>query len=388
MATFIIVTDLAAPASMGRGGLSMYVLQWARGLERLGHEVLFLEFLEPAVDELPPAAVHYFADTMARWWHPDRSALILQRPPRSLYGLDPDQVAQVARRAAAVITLAATYQVEPFPLIEQVRPRVLIEQDPAYTHFWADGGDSREIYGEQDIYYTVGGNIGTPRCRVPALGIEWRHIWNPVVLEWWPAHPLERDYFTTVADWRSYGYFEFEGQVLGPKAEEFRKFISLPERAGERVEIALSIDPADPDRTFLREHGWQIESPEVAADMAAYRRYVAGSLAEFSCVKGGYSGTRCGWFSDRSACYLASGRPVVLQATGFEDLLPTSEGLFAVVTVDEAVAAIQAIRRDYPRHAVAAREIAREFLDADRVLPRLLDEIGVGGAAARQGARG
>src|SRR5205823_2133013 len=160
---------------------------------------------------------------------------------------------------------------------------------------------------------------------------------------------------------------EFEGRVLGPKAEEFRKFIGLPGLAGEEVEIALSIDPDDPDLGLLREHGWRVESPEVASTPARYRDYVAGSAGEFSCVKGGYAGTRCGWFSDRSACYLAAGRPVVLQATGFADLLPTGRGLFSVGTVEEAAEAIRAIRSDYARHSAAARAIAREHFDSGRV---------------------
>jgi hypothetical protein len=189
-----------------------------------------------------------------------------------------------------------------------------------------------------------------------------------------------KDRFTTVADWRSYGYLEFEGRVLGPKADEFRKFIELPSLTGETVELTLNIDPQDPDLTYLRNHGWRVEGPEVVSTPALYRDYVTGSAGEFSCVKGGYAGTRGGWFSDRSACYLAAGRPVILQATGFEDLLPTGAGLFAVRTVEEAAAAIQAVRRDYARHSAAARALAREHLDSGRVLRRLLHEAGLGGA--------
>src|SRR5262249_11155192 len=192
-----------------------------------------------------------------------------------------------------------------------------------------------------------GGSVGRARCRLPTLGIRWRRTWNPGVLDWWPpGRPVTRDRFTTVADWRGYGYLQFEGQILGPKCEEFRRFLDLPRLAGEEVEIALNIDANDPDLADLRAHGWRVESPEVVATPALYRDYVAGSAGELSCVKGGYAGTRCGWFSDRSACYLAAGRPVVLQATGFEDLLPTGKGLFAVQTPGEAAEALRAVRRD------------------------------------------
>jgi hypothetical protein len=380
VATVIVVEDLAAPASVGRGGHSMYVLQWLHGLERLGHDVLFVEFLREGRGEAGAAAVRYFHETVAKWWHADRAALLVERTRASLAGPGPEEVARAAGRAAAVVTLAAHYRREPYPFLEKVRPRILIEQDPGYTHLWASGGDPADIFGDQDFYFTVGGNVGSPRCSLPTLGLPWRPVWNPVVLEWWsPPRPVVRDRFTTVADWRSYGYLEFEGRVLGPKAEEFRKFLDLPRLAGEDLELTLAIDPDDPDLACLRDHGWRVEKPERVTTAGQYLDYVAGSAGEFSCVKGGYAGTRCGWFSDRSACYLAAGRPVVLQATGFADLLPTGRGLFSVTTVGEAVEAIRAVRRDYALHSAAARAIAQEYFDSRRVIGELLRDVGVAG---------
>lgn len=378
MATLVVTEDLAGPASIGRGGLVMYPLQWLHGLKRLGHRVLFIEFLKEDPGRDRTAVVGYFRRAVERWWYPELSALLIESSLESLYGLTAAEVRRVAGEAAGLITLAAHYRRNPYPLLERVRPRILIEQDPGYTHLWAKDSGPVNIYGEQDVYYTVGGNIGSPRCSLPTLGIRWRPVWNPIILDWWFApSPLSRDHFTTVADWRSCGYLEYEGRLLGPKAEEFRKFIDLPRLVGEAVEIALNIDPRDPDLSLLREHGWRIESPEVLTTPEDYRDYVAGSLGEFSCVKGGYAGTSCGWFSDRSACYLAAGRPVVLQATGFEDLLPTGEGLFAVRNPEEAAEAIHAIRRDYPRHSRAARAIAQEYLDARKVVANLLQEVGI-----------
>jgi hypothetical protein len=329
--------------------------------------------------------VAYFRSTVGRWWRPERAALLLESSGESLWGPDGGQVAGFADRAAALITLAAHYRRAPYPHVEKVRPRILIDTDPAYTHLWAAGGAPADIFGEQDFYYTVGGNVGSARCSLPTLGLGWRPIWNPVVLDWWQSEaPRTWDCFTTVADWRSYGYLEFEGRLLGPKAEEFRKFIELPRLSGQRLALALNIDPEDPDLDVLRGHGWRIEDPgTVVATPDRYREYVAGSLGEFSCVKGGYAGTNCGWFSDRSACYLAAGRPVVLQATGFADLLPTGKGLFSVATVGEAAEAVRAVRRDYALHARAARALAREHFDSDRILGRLLADAGVRGGAAR-----
>ena len=378
MATLIVIDELAGSVVIGRGGQAMRPLQWLHGFERQGHNVIFLEFLKEDAGMATDSVVGYFQDTVTQWWHPDQSALILEDSTKSLYGLSIDQVAKFAGKAAAVITLAAFYRREPHPLIADLRPRVLVEQDPAYTHLWAAGGDPREIFGQHDIYYTVGANVGSVRCSLPTSGIHWQPIWNPVVLDWWmPYCPVGRDRFTTVADWRGYGYLEFEGQVLGPKSEEFRKFIAVPDLVGEQLEIVLNIDPQDPDITYLADNGWKIENPSLVHTPALYREYVSGSLGEFSCAKGGYVGTRCGWFSDRSACYLAAGRPVVVQSTGFQDLLPVGEGLFAVTSPEEATEAIREIRADYTIHSKAARAIAVEHFDVDKITRNVLVDAGI-----------
>ena len=375
MARLIVVEDLAAPAVAGRGGTAMYVMQFVNGLARLGHDVLFVEFLEERPDA---AAVRYFDTVIVNWWSTDRAALILEPGLTGLAGVGVDSVRDAAAAADAVITMAAHYRREPWPLLEAVRPRILFEQDPGYTHLWAAEADPLDFYGEHDLHFTVGANVGTTRSRLPTVGIDWRHLWNPVVLDWWAGEaPIERDRFTTVGAWRDYGYLEWEGETIGPKVEEFERFIDLPRRAGEELELALSVDPDDPDLPRLRAHGWTVVEQDLVATPEQYRDYIAGSLGEFSPAKGGYVATRSGWFSDRSACYLAAGRPVILQATGFEDVLPTGAGLFAVKDVEEAVEAIRMVRGDYPRHSRAAREIAREHLDSDRLLPRMLAEAGV-----------
>ena len=375
MATLIVVEDLAAPAMIGRGGAAMYVMQFLNGLTRLGHEVLFVEFLQ---EEPDAGAVAYFEDTVERWWSPERAALVVEPRGESVTGVSADAVRAVAARADAVITMAAHYRREPWPLVGEVRPRILFEQDPAYTQLWAAEGDPLDIYGEHDLYFTVGANVGTARSGLPTVGIEWRHMWNPVVLDWWREDaPLERDRLTSVGAWRDYGYLEWDGRVLGPKVDEFERFMDLPRLAGEELELALAIDAEDPDLPRLRESGWRVEDPSVVATPEQYRDYIRGSLGEFSCAKGGYVGTRSGWFSDRSACYLAAGRPVILQATGFEDVLPTGEGLLAVSSVEQAADAVREVRGNYERHAAAARELASEHLDSDRLLARMLGEAGI-----------
>ena len=381
MATLIVTEDLAAPATVGRGGQTMFLLQYLRGLERLGHRVLFVEFLQQDPGKGRAAAVRYFRESVEGWWHPEWACLLVEPTSESLWGLGGEQVARIGREAAALITLSAHYRAEPYPFLGDIRPRILVESDPGYTHLWAaEEDDPVKVFGEHDLYFTIGRNIGTPRSSLPTCGITWRHTWNPVVLDLWAGDwPVTRDRFTTIADWRGYGYLEFEGQVLGPKAEEFRKFIDLPRRAGEPVEVCILIDEDDPDVGYLTKHGWRLESTALVATPALYRDYVTGSRGEFSCAKGGYVGTCCGWFSDRSSYYLASGRPVVVQDTGFEGLLPTGKGLFSVRTPGEAAEAIQAVRRDYATHSAAARAIAREHFASDKILSRLLAEAGIKG---------
>jgi hypothetical protein len=378
MATLVVVEDLAHPAVVGRGGASIRKLHWLEGLRRLGHDVYFIEFL----DESPSAeGVRYFEEVIDRMWTRERAALLVEPTLESVRGLDVPAVRKLAARADAVLTLCAPYRREPRPLINSVRPRVLFDADPVYTNLWAeDEDDPADIYGEHDFYFTVGLNIGTGRSAVPTCGIDWRPLPPPVVLDWWPQDaPIVRDRFTTVGKWRDYGgYLEFDGQILGPKVEEFQKFIALPRLAGEPLELAFGIDDDDPDRPLLNENGWLLEDPSIVYTPTAYVSYVAGSAGEFSCANGGYVGTHSGWFSDRSACYLAAGRPVVLQATGFEDTLPTGEGLFAVRTPDEAADAIHRVRADYARHSRAAEAVAREFLDSTVVLRQLLDQVGIG----------
>ena len=371
MARLIAVEDLVGPPVAGRGGHAIHVLHVLEGLRRLGHEVLFLEFLDDP--PTPEIAAAFEALT-----GPHPGALLDSTSGRSFAGLAADDVAKFSARADALISLAAHYRREPWPLLESVRPRILIEQDPGYTHLWAADGDPADIFGEHDVWFTVGANVGTMRSPNPSCGLTWHPLWPPVVLDWWnPSAPLERDRFTTVGAWRDYGYLYLDGMTLGPKVEEFTKFIDLPRVSGEELELTLAIDDDDPDRELLRAHGWRLEEPARVRTPAMFRDYVSRSLGEFSCAKGGYVGTRSGWFSDRSACYLAAGRPVILQATGFEDVLPVGDGVFAVRDIAEAAAAITEVRSNYERHRRAARELAHEFFDAEMLMARMLEVSGI-----------
>jgi hypothetical protein len=357
----------------GRGGHIMYVLQWLEGLRRLGHEVLYYD-----KGDGKEQAIHLFASIMKQWWHASLCALV-HPSGKSLYGLEISEIQKFGQQAVAIISLGCTFEPDPEPWLKNVHPRILIEQDPGFSHTWACKASPGEIFGVHDIYFTVGPLLGTADCSLPTFGINWLPLWNPVIIDWWnPAHPITRKYFTTVAGWWGNEYNEFEGKMWGPKAEQIKHFISLPALIGNKVGIALESTPNDPEITVLQNHGWLIEQPQmVIADSVAYSNYISSSEGEFSCAKGLYVGTKCGWFSDRSSCYLAAGRPVVVQDTGFQKLLPTGNGLFAVNSVEEAAEAIRSIKKDYTHHAKSAREIALEHFDSTRILSKMLEIVGI-----------
>jgi hypothetical protein len=209
--------------------------------------------------------------------------------------------------------------------------------------------------------------------------VEWLPTYPPVFLDCWPVTTdMANHGITTVANWRGYGSVSYEGIIYGQKAHSFRELIELPRRTSEELVVALGIDAGEErDLQLLAENRWQRLDPfEVAGTPAQYQRFVQGSKAELGIAKSGYVKSKCGWFSDRSVCYLASGRPVIAQDTGFGRYLPTGEGLFAFETGDEVVNTIDAMNRDYSRHAAAARHIAETYFCSDRVLSRLLQEIG------------
>jgi len=267
-------------------------------------------------------------------------------------------------------------------LFGSFRRRVMVDIDPGFTQFWHQEGLPGANVDGHDLYFTIGELIGTRGCPIPTGGIEWHPVRQPVVLEDWPVvETKETDRFTTIATWRGpFGPVEHGGRKYGLKVHEFRKFVELPQRSPQRFEIALDYHPADEgDVEALREHGWTVADPRVVAgDPDAMRAYIQGSGAEFSAAQGMYVDTACGWFSDRSVRYLASGKPVLVQETGFSQTLPTGEGLIAFRTLEEAVAGAEEIVDRYPQHRAAARQIAERYFDADRVLPRFCEEAGIG----------
>src|SRR6185312_4812110 len=269
--------------------------------------------------------------------------------------------------------------------------RAYIDLDPGCTQMWHDGGDrgggDRGDRGARlaghDRYFTVGMNIGSPGCMIPTNDLHWRPVRPPVVLEDWPVSLDPGPFpattsacFTTVATWRGpFGPIEWDRRRFGAKVHEFRKYITLPSLVDAQFEMALGIHPNEVrDLELLANHGWRLVDPhQVAGTPDGFRHYVTSSMAEFSVAQEMYVASESGWFSDRTTRYLAAGRPVLVQDTGFSRHIPVGEGLLAFSTIEEAAAGAQSLLADYPRHAAAARKVAEELFDSDRVLTDFLE---------------
>jgi hypothetical protein len=371
------------------GGEAWVRLSWALGLRRLGFDVCFVEQLASAdcVDgEGGPAAFsssanRAFFEAVVENFGLDGQAGLLCDGGRESSGLGLADIRDRAADADLLINISGHLRIG--EIVGGPRTRLYLDLDPGFTQAWhADAGLDFEI-AEHDHYATVGLNLGGSGCAIPDCGIAWIPTLPPVLLDQWPATPAPAGppRFTTVASWRSpYGQLELDGRTMSLKHHQFRRLIELPERVeGAEFELALDIHPGDgADREALESHGWAIVQPwVVAATPQAFRDYVSASTAEFSVAQGVYAESGSGWFSDRTAAYLASGRPVLVQDTAIGVDLRPGEGMFTFSTLDEAAAGAERIAADLPANSDAARRFAEQHLDSDLVIARLLAAIGL-----------
>jgi hypothetical protein len=263
-------------------------------------------------------------------------------------------------------------------LREAIPTRVDLDLDPAFNQLWhAVEGIDVGLDGHTH-YVTVGNGIGRAGCDVPTCGRTWITTLQPIVLsEWTMSNGDSGTPWTTVGNWRGYGSIRHEGRHYGQKAHSLRRYLSVPRLTSERLLLALAIHPGETgDLSALKENGWELVDPAaVAATPDDYRAFIHASKAEFGIAKSGYVVSRSGWFSDRSVCYLASGRPVLAEDTGLVGTLPVGCGLVTFSTLDEAIAGIEAISGNYDTHCTAARALAESCFDSKRVLTRLVDEV-------------
>jgi hypothetical protein len=360
-------------------GMLLTCYQYLLGLHLLGHHVVYVE------ESGWPDACY---DPLARRHSDDPTVgLRILRGMLARHGLSPSifyvnrhgpvgfgDRRDLERVLATADLLLNVGGVCWLPQFEACPRRTLIDMDPLFTQLGRFGG---AYLRNHHLHFTYGTNIGRPGCSIPTCGLDWRPLFPPVVPSLWQGSettgPSDDAPFTTIANWTAYGAVEHEGQVYGQKDQEFLRLINLPSRTSQTLELALSGAGMETVAAFRAAGWWTRDAGDVTTSFERYREYVMRSRGELSAAKHAYVATHSGWFSDRSVCYLAAGRPVILQDTGFGDLVPTGCGVLAFSTAEEALDCIERINKDYQTHCSAARRIAKDAFDFRAVLPPLLD---------------
>lgn len=380
---------------MGRtpfAGVAWQVMHYLEGLRRLGHEVYYVEDTgdwpydpeQNAITGDPRFTVRYLADLMARVDGVDRWAYC-SAADASTYGLSSERLAQIFSRADVLINLTGATVLREEHC--RVPIRIYLETDPVLPSIEMDQGKrfTLDLLAAHTHHFSFGENIGTPVSPLRSGPFQYQATRQPIVMDWWSGAHLPElgaraiPRFTTIANWQQTGKdVEWNGETyFWSKHLEFLKFLDLPARAGRTIELALACDDAEVVR-MLAANGWRVvDAMAISREPAGYRQYIANSQGEFTVAKDQNVRLRSGWFSDRSACYLAAGRPVITQNTAFGTMLPTGEGLFAFDTMEDILSAFDAIDTDYTQQARSAKEIAETYFRAETVLDRLLEQAGV-----------
>lgn len=382
-----IVTGMIATYPVG--GVAWDYAQYALALERLGWEVYYLE--DTGWETYDPRVGQYGSDSTFGVKFLQQSLAALSRTlgerwyframDGTSYGIAKEQLREIVDSSDLLLNVSGgTLLRDEYMACPH---KVLIDSDPGWNHFvnfpkWDanPGWQGSHGYRAHDHFFTYAQCLGESACRLPDMGIRWHPTQPPVVLDLWQCRPPSEKW-TTVMTWNNFRRpVEYQGELFGSKEMEFPKVEQLPARVDPPLEMAVGGNGAPVER--WREMGWRvIDSHDVSHTLDEYRAYIERSRGEFSVTKNLYSATNSGWFSCRTVCYLAAGKPAVVQDTGFSKKVPTGEGLFAFNNLEEAAAAIMAVESDYERHSTAAREIARAHFGSDVVLGHMLKAIGL-----------
>jgi hypothetical protein len=362
-------------------GIAWDWLQCFLGFQKLGHDVYYVEEVEPdwCFDDRGQKC-HFensanqglFYKTMDRFGLMGRACQLYNRG-EATFGLSLNSLIATAKEADVLINMSGHVKAD--FILSNIKQRVYVDQDPVYTQVWhAEYGEDLN-FKAHNVFFSMGLNIGTSYTHIPDCGVHWHHILPPVVLEYWHAqNDTSCNNFTTIASWSGYSDLSYKGEWYRSKYEEFQRFAELPKRAHQQLEIALkSYREEDAGIQLLKDNGWLLSDASKIDDLSTYQNYIATSRAEIGIAQNAYVKGHSGWFSDRASHYLASGKPVLAQSTGFERHVPTGRGLLSFSTLEEAIEGIDAINNEYETHCRAAREFANEYLDYKKVLPHMLE---------------
>jgi hypothetical protein len=378
----ILVSGMIA-GDPGQGGAAWAVLQYVLGFKQLGCKVHFVEPLArgKALDDdwqqgwTSKASADYFRRVVADFGLVNDAALLLQGT-RETIGLDYDELCRRSQDTDVLINISGMLTDE--NLIGPIPMRVYLDLDPAFIQLWHTQGIDMRLDAHTH-FVTVGLELGGPNCDVPTCGQAWIKTLQPIVLDHWPrATERAEPSLIAIGNWRGYGSVEYNGASYGQKVHSVRPLVDLPSRLGVPCRLAMAIHPDErADLEALEKNRWELIDPRPLTHWPAdYQRLIHTSWAELGIAKSGYVASRCGWFSDRSVCFLASGRPVIAQETGFSRHLPTGNGLLAFKSLDDIVAAVEQLSTQYTVHSAAARELAIEYFGSRRVLEKLLNRVG------------
>ncbi|HJY80273.1 MAG TPA: hypothetical protein VKK81_04235 [Candidatus Binatia bacterium] len=370
------------------GGYAWQIAHYLLGLRALGHDVWFYEDtghygqaynpVTNTVSSVYDYGIQWAATFLDRIGFGDRWAFV-DTDRGSGFGPGAGRTAVLLREADLLINLGGVNHI--LPEQRGGRPMIYIDTDPAFTQLKLANSDEvlRTMLDEHEQLFTFGENIGTSRSPLPTGGYHWHPTRQPVAIAYWANAGLPRPFYTTVGKWNAERRdLTFRGETFHwRKRSEWLRCLDLPSRTGVPFEMAMDVEAVDGDRELLAAHGWRVVEPRgISADPWQYRDYLRSSRGEFTVAKDMNVRLQSGWFSDRAACYLAAGRPVVEQDTGFGDVLPLGSGLRTFRTAEEATEAIRAIEADYERASAYAMGVAQEYFAAEKVLQRLLQRVG------------
>jgi hypothetical protein len=379
MPTVVIAPFNVAAFPEGGGHFWVY-LQYVLGLRQLGCEVYWLEaFRSKGRAEPEAAALATFRERMKQHGLSGNCILYVTHSkepspeaPKQYLGMTCEEAEAVFERADLLLNFH--YGISP-GLLARFRRTALVDIDPGLLQFWMSRGQVR--VPRHDLYFTTGENVGRPGGRIPDCGLPWNHIWPAVSLEHWPfMFDPNCEAFTTVSAWDASDWIvDGEETYENTKRVAFLEFADLPRLTSQPLELALFLryERDLQEAAELERRGWRVRhSRKVADTPEAYQTYIQQSRGEFSCAKRSCIKFQNGWVSDRTLCYLASGKPAVVQDTGPSTVLPNGEGMFRFTTAEQAATAFEAINADYERHCRAARKLAETHFDAKLITARIL----------------
>jgi len=373
MSVMVCISANTFGYTTGGGHLWVY-LNWALGLRALGCRVIWMEAVDP---ELPAHEVRTCVDALKRGL--ERYGLAECVTLCTFTGEEPlpqDAIGEcfsLEAAAEADLLLNLKYFAAP-ELVGRFRRSALVDIDPGLLQIWMGKGVIN--LARHDVYFTTGETVGQPGSRIPDVGLRWQYTPPCVALDWWPnVRGADEGPFTTVSHWYMDEWEEDAGQLYSnDKRTGFLPFLNLPQRTSQPLELALRLSGDHAEQAALENLGWRIrEACEVAPTPWDYQRYVQDSRGEFSCVKPSCVRLQNAWISDRTLCYLASGKPAVVEHTGPSRFLPDSAGLFRFRDVEEAVGCLERVGNDYKRQCTLARALAEEYFDARKVVGSVLE---------------